>query len=265
MIDINHLKKTFNPDTVNEIELYHDLNLHIDEGDFITIIGSNGSGKSTLFNLLCGSIPVDQGTIVFEEEDITKVPEHVRLKKFARVYQDPQKGTAPSLTILENLSIADNKGKPYNLSRGVTKGKIPFYKDLLRSLDLNLEDKLNVSVSALSGGQRQALSLLMATMNDPELLLLDEHTAALDPKTSELIIQLTQRIVEQRRTTTLMVTHNLKHAIEYGNRLIMFHKGQIILDISNEEKGNLTVPALIQRFNQLNVTEDLSDAMIFSN
>lgn len=264
MLTIKHLTKTFNRQTVNEIKLYQDLNLSIEEGEFVTIIGSNGSGKSTLFNILCGSILPDEGELLFDENNLNKLSEHQRLKRFARVYQDPSKGTSPSLTIFENLSIADNKGKPFNLSAGLQKKKKAFYQDLLRSLDLSLEDKLNVSVSALSGGQRQALSLLMATMSDPELLLLDEHTAALDPKTSEIIIQLTQRIVEQRRTTTLMVTHNLKHAIEYGDRLLMFHKGKIILDIKAAEKRNLTVPALIEKFNQLNVTEDLSDAMAFS-
>ncbi len=264
MIDLKSVYKSFNVNTVNEIELYHDLNLHINEGEFVTIIGSNGSGKSTLFNILCGNVAPDKGDIFFDEDKITALAEHKRLKRFARVYQDPLKGTSPSLTILENISIADNKGHPFNLTKGVNKKKINQYKDLLRSLDLNLEDKLNVSVSALSGGQRQALSLLMATMNDPELLLLDEHTAALDPKTSELIIQLTNRIVSERRMTTLMVTHNLKHAIDYGNRLLMFHKGQVITDIDADEKKQLSVQKLIERFNTLNVTDDLSDTMVFA-
>lgn len=264
MIKLSHIQKTFNPDTINQIELYSDLNLHIKEGEFITVIGSNGSGKSTLFNLICGNVIQDSGIISLNETDISQQQEHLRNKQFSRVYQDPSKGVAPSLTILENLSMAHNKGKPYNLTKAVDKKDVSYFKELLQTLDLGLEDKLNVAVSTLSGGQRQALTLLMATMNNPKLLLLDEHTAALDPKTSELIIQLTDKIVHQKKITTLMITHNLKHALTYGDRLIMLHKGIIVLDISGEEKSKLTVQELIEQFNRLKLTDSLSDEMLLA-
>ncbi|MEA5027169.1 Energy-coupling factor transporter ATP-binding protein EcfA1 [bioreactor metagenome] len=264
MLEIKSLSKVFNPNTVNELVLYDNLNLQVKQGEFVTIIGSNGSGKSTLFNLICGTLDPDHGSIMLDSTNLLKIPEYQRLKRFARVYQDPQKGTAPSLTILENLAIAANKNMPFNLTKAVDKAQIEFYRALLKPLALGLEDKLNVQISSLSGGQRQALALLMVTMGNPELLLLDEHTAALDPKTSEKIVELTEKIVHQHQTTTLMITHNLKHAINLGNRLLMFHKGKIILDIEGATKKSLTVQSLIERFNQLNMTDELSDEMAFS-
>jgi len=264
MLKLTHIDKCFFKGTANETALYQDLNITIEQGQFVTVVGSNGSGKSTFFNIIAGSLQPDRGSILFGGRDIAHLAEHLRSKKIARVYQDPMKGTAPSLTILENLCMAYNKGKPFNLSKGVNPKLIELFRSELANLELNLEDKMNVKVGTLSGGQRQALSLLMATLVQPELLLLDEHTAALDPKTSELIINLTQRLVKEKNITTIMVTHNLKQAIEVGNRLMMFHKGQVILDISEEEKQQLSVLDLINKFNQLNLTDELNDTLVFN-
>ena len=262
MLRLSNIEKRFYIGTPHENQLYQDLNIHIQDGEFITVIGSNGSGKSTFFNIIAGTLQPDQGSILFKGQDIAHLPEHLRSRHIARVYQDPLKGTAPSLTILENLSMAYNKGKKFNLSRGVDQSLLEHFKHELKSLNLGLEDKLNNRVGTLSGGQRQALSLLMATMVQPELLLLDEHTAALDPKTSELIIDLTKRLVSEKEITTVMVTHNLKQALDVGNRLIMFHKGQIVLDLRGEEKRKLSVMDLIAKFNELNLMHELNDSLI---
>ena len=264
MLSLRNIYKTFNTGTSNEMSLYQNLSISVKKGDFITIIGSNGSGKSSLLNMIAGSLNADEGSIEFLGKDISLTKEHQRSTTISRVYQDPLKGTAPSLTILENLSMAANKGKPFNLKKGVNPKQIDEFKKILSRLNLNLEDKLESKVGLLSGGQRQALSLLMATIVEPQLLLLDEHTAALDPKTSELIINLTESLVEEKQLTTIMVTHNLKQAIEVGNRLIMFHKGKIILDIDGEEKKNLTVSELINYFNKLHISNDLSDALLLT-
>lgn len=264
MLNIEHIKKTFNKGSANEVILFKDLNVEIKEGEFVTIIGSNGSGKSTFFNILSGNILQDEGKVRFNDKDISRVPEHKRSQFIGRVFQDPQKGTAPSLTILENMAMAYNKGKPFNLKKGVDKNLIPLFQQELVNMQLGLEDKLHVKVGALSGGQRQALSLLMATLIRPDILLLDEHTAALDPKTSDLIIQLTNKLVEEKQMTSIMITHNLKHAITYGNRLLMFHKGEIIMDIGSEEKKTLTVEKLIEKFNSLNMLDALDDELAFS-
>ena len=264
MLKLINVEKSFHQGTPNEMQLYKDLNVSIEEGEFVTIIGSNGSGKSTFLNLIAGTLPVDQGQIRFENEDISKKAEFMRSRKIARVYQDPLKGTAPSLTILENMSMAANKGRPFNLSKGVQGKSAERFKALLNRLNLNLEEKLYSKVSTLSGGQRQALSLLMATMVEPKLLLLDEHTAALDPKTSELIISLTTDLVKEKHLTTIMVTHNLKQAIEVGDRLLMFHKGKIIFDIKGTEKSKLTVSDLIDKFNSLHLSDALDDELIFN-
>lgn len=264
MLKLIHIDKSFFKGTTNESCLYKDLNITIEKGEFVTVIGSNGSGKSTFFNIIAGSLTPDSGSILFEGKNIAHQAEHLRSKRIARVFQDPLKGTAPSLTILENLCMAYNKGKPFNLTKGVNPKQTEQFKIELRKLELNLEDKMNTKVATLSGGQRQALSLLMATLVQPELLLLDEHTAALDPKTSELIINLTQRLVKEKNITTIMVTHNLKQAIEVGNRLIMFHKGKVILDLSNEEKRYLSVHELIDKFSQLNLNDELSDNLVLN-
>lgn len=264
MLKLQHIKKTFNPGSSNEVVLYTDLNVEIKEGEFVTIIGSNGSGKSTFFNVISGNIFQDSGKITFQDKDVSRLPEHKRSKFIGRVFQDPQKGTAPSLTITQNMAMAYNKGKSFGLSKGVNKDLIPLFKKELTKMQLGLENKMDVKVGSLSGGQRQALSLLMATMIRPDLLLLDEHTAALDPKTSDLIISLTQRLIEEKQMTTIMITHNLKHAITYGDRLLMFHKGQIILDIGKEEKQTLTVEKLIEKFNSLNMLDALDDELAFS-
>lgn len=262
MIKLDNIVKTFNKSGVNEIELYNGLNLEVNTGDFITVIGSNGSGKSTLFNVICGNIPIDSGTVIFDEKDITGEKEYILNREFARIFQDPLAGVSPNMTILENLAIAANKGKRFNLQQAIEKNKIEEYKEILSTLNLDLEDKLHVPVKSLSGGQRQALTLIMATLKQPSLLLLDEHTAALDPKTSELIIQLTNKIVQEKNLTTLMITHNLKQALTCGNRLIMMHKGKIIMDLNEEEKKTLTTKQLIERFNELNLIDDLSDEMV---
>lgn len=264
MLKLIHIDKTFYKGTINEMCLYKDFNITINKGEFVTIIGSNGSGKSTFFNIIAGSLLSDNGSILFEGGNIAYQAEHIRSKRIARVFQDPMKGTAPSLTILENMSMAINKGKPFNLTAGIARNQIESIKLELSKLQLNLEDKINDKVATLSGGQRQALSLLMVTLVQPDLLLLDEHTAALDPKTSELILNLTQRLVSEKSITTLMVTHNLKQAIEVGNRLIMFHKGKIILDLSGQDKSSLTIHDLIDEFNHLSLQNELSDDLLFN-
>ncbi|MEG2550379.1 MAG: ATP-binding cassette domain-containing protein [Erysipelotrichaceae bacterium] len=264
MLKIEHIKKTFNKGSANEVVLYTDLNVEIKKGEFVTIIGSNGSGKSTFFNVISGNIIQDSGKVLFNDKDISHLEEHKRSQFIGRVFQDPQKGTAPSLTITQNLAMAYNKGKSFGLSKGVDKSLIPGFKEELTNMQLGLENKMNVLVGSLSGGQRQALSLLMATLITPDLLLLDEHTAALDPKTSDLIIQLTDKIVKEKKMTSIMITHNLKHAITYGDRLLMFHKGQIIMDIGKEEKATLSVEKLIEKFNSLNMMDALDDELAFS-
>ncbi|EFY08161.1 ATP-binding cassette domain-containing protein [Erysipelothrix rhusiopathiae] len=248
MLQLNNISKAFNRNTPMETKLYQNVNLQVDEGEFVTIIGSNGSGKSTLLNLVCGQIDPDEGNLIFMGHNLLKMKNHERFKTISRVYQDPMAGTSPSLTVLENLSLASNKGKLMSLKKAINHKKESEFIALLKSLDLGLEDKLHVQVGQLSGGQRQALSLLMALMNNPNLLLLDEHTAALDPKSSESIIKLTQEMVSKRKITTIMVTHNLQHALDYGTRLLMFHNGTIIRDISNDEKSKLTKTDLLNMF-----------------
>lgn len=248
MLTFNHIYKTFNKNRDAELNLYNDLNLDIKDGEFVTIIGSNGSGKSTLFNLLCAEVETDFGSIHFDKNNLHKVKMFERFKEISRVYQDPVAGTSPSLTIMENLSLAFDKGKLMNLRPGIRFDEVEHFKELLKELDLGLENKLDAKVGQLSGGQRQALSLLMAFMNNPKVLLLDEHTAALDPKSSEIIMKLTKKMVEKRNITTMMVTHNLQHALDYGSRLLMFHKGKIIYDVSGKEKNTLTRQKLISLF-----------------
>ena len=253
MIELNNISKYYHPGTVNELCLFRHFNLTIADGDFVSVVGSNGSGKTSLLNIICGSIDVEQGSIRIGGSDITRLPSHKRHRRIGRVFQDPSLGTCPSMTILENLSLADNKGKPYNLGFGINKKRKEAYQEMLHSLNLGLEDKLNVPVGNLSGGQRQALSLLMATMTPIEFLILDEHTAALDPKTAERIMELTGQIVAEKGLTTIMVTHNLRYAVEYGSRMLMMHQGQVILDKSGEEKQALTVNSLLSLFNEISI------------
>jgi putative ABC transport system ATP-binding protein len=264
MLQIRNLSKVFNKNTVNENIVFSGLNLELGKGDFVTIIGSNGAGKSTLLNIVAGSIEEDDGSIYLEGKELSGMQEYKRAGNIGRVFQDPTKGTAPDMTILENLSMAFNKGKSFGLTPGISKKNIAYFKELLSKLNLGIEDKLYSKVGLLSGGQRQALSLISAVMSKPELLLLDEHTAALDPKTSERIIKITENIVSENKTTTLMVTHNLNHAVKLGNRLIMMHRGEIVIDISEDEKRDLTTDKLLKCFDKVNDKELISDRMLFS-
>lgn len=264
MLNIQRLSKTFYPNTINEKNIFKDLNFRVNEGEFITVIGSNGAGKSTLLNLISGSITPDQGTIQLGHYDLTFVPEHERTRLISRVFQDPTLGTSPTMTIQQNLSLAQNKGKKFGLSLLESKKDIKGFKALLTPLQLGLENQLQTPVGLLSGGQRQALSLLMTTLVKPDLLLLDEHTAALDPKTSSKIMELTNQIVMDSKITTLMITHNLNHAIVYGSRLIMLHEGNIVLDISGNEKKQLTPEKLLHQFEQNVSNAMFSDELLFS-
>ena len=253
MLDLKGIHKYYNPGTVNEMCLFQDFNLHIDDGEFVAVVGSNGSGKTSLLNIICGSIPVDSGQILVNGEDITNQKEYKRMGSIGRVFQNPALGTCPSMTILENLSLAENKGRSYNLTRGVDRRKRGHYKELLSNLNLHLEDKLDIKVGSLSGGQRQALALLMATMTPVDFLILDEHTAALDPKTAEINMELTDQIVRETKLTSIMVTHNLRYAIEYGSRILMMHQGKVILDKSGEDKKKLQVEDVLSLFNEISI------------
>ena len=248
MLKITNLQKTFNAGTVNAKTALDGLNLHIKEGDFVTVIGGNGAGKSTLQNAIAGVWKPDFGTIEIDGVDVTNMPEHKRAQLLGRVFQDPMKGTAPDMEIAENLAIASRRGVKRRFVRGVRKTDKEYYRELLKTLDLGLEDRLSTKLGLLSGGQRQAVTLLMASMNKPKLLLLDEHTAALDPKTAAKVLELTNKIVTENHLTTLMITHNLRDAIAYGNRLIMLHEGKVIVDVEGEEKQMLTVEDLLSLF-----------------
>ena len=253
MLELQNIVKIYQGGTVNETCLFDGFSLSIPEGQFVCVVGSNGSGKTSLLNIICGSIPIDGGRILIGGEDITGMPEHRRLRRIGRVYQDPARGTCPSMTILENMSMADTKGRPFNLRPCVNRRKTDEYRAMLAQLGLGLEDKMGVMVGSLSGGQRQAMALLMSTMTPIEFLILDEHTAALDPKTAEIIMQLTGKIVAQKKLTTIMVTHNLRYAVEYGNRLLMMHQGHVELDLSGEARRSLRVDDLLRRFNEISI------------
>ena len=253
MLELRSINKYYNQGTVNEMCLFNDFSLTIENEQFVSVVGSNGSGKTSLLNLICGSIPLDSGSILVGGSDITNMPEFKRQRRIGRVYQNPAMGTCPSMTILQNMALADTKGKPFNLLPGTNKQRIDFYREQLRSLGLGLEDKLQVKVGVLSGGQRQAMALLMSTMTPIEFLILDEHTAALDPKTAEIIMELTDKVVKEKHLTTIKVTHNLRHAVEYGNRLVMMHQGTAIIDKAGKEKENLNVEDILDKFNEISI------------
>ena len=253
MLELSHIDKYYNPGSVNEMCLFQDFNLSIPEGQFVSVVGSNGSGKTSMLNLICGSIGADAGKISVNDTDITSRKEYLRHKNIGRVYQNPAAGTCPGMTVLENLSIADQKKRGYGLGRCVRKERCQAYREMLADLGLGLEDKLETRVGALSGGQRQVLALLMATMTPIDFLILDEHTAALDPRTAEIVMQLTDRIVREKKMTTIMVTHNLRYALEYGDRLLMMHQGKAVLDQAGEEKKALKVEEIMGIFNRLSV------------
>ena len=264
MLKITDLQKTFNPGTINAKTALNGLDLQLRDGEFVTVIGGNGAGKSTLLNAIAGVWKPDFGSIEIDGQDVTSMPEHKRAKFLGRVFQDPMMGTAPDMEIAENLAIAARRGTKRKLKWGCRKAEREVYKKMLADLELGLEDRLSTKVGLLSGGQRQAVTLLMATMNKPKLLLLDEHTAALDPKTAAKVLELTDRIVNENKLTTLMITHNMQDAIDHGNRLIMMHEGKIIIDVSGEEKAKLTVPDLLGLFAQTSGKTFAHDRAILS-
>ena len=264
MLELKHVCKTFNPGTVNAKVALSDLTLKLKDGDFVTVIGGNGAGKSTMLNAIAGSFLIDSGSIVIDGQNITNLPEHKRAAFLGRVFQDPMMGTAPTMQIEENLALAARRGKRRGLRWGVTKAERADYQERLRALDLGLEDRMTAKVGLLSGGQRQALTLLMAALQKPKLLLLDEHTAALDPRTAAKVLELSDRIVQEHNLTTLMITHNMKDAIAHGNRLIMMDAGRVVVDISGEEKKKLTVPDLLALFSHASGSEEANDKMLLS-
>lgn len=254
-VSLRNIYKTFNPGSVNEVVLFTDFSMEIEKNQFVSVVGSNGSGKTTILNVLCGSIPIDSGNIIVNGREVNRLKEFERSRFIGRVFQDPSKGTCPELTILENMALADNKGASYGLKPGVNKRRTDYYRTQLELLKLGLEDKLNLPVASLSGGQRQALALLICTMTPLDLLILDEHTAALDPRSSENVMELTERIVREKQLTTLMVTHNLKFAVNYGDRLVMMHRGSIVLDAAGEQKSALEIRNLTDKFNEISIED----------
>ena len=264
MLELKNICKTFNPGTINAKVALNHLNLMLKDGDFCTVIGGNGAGKSTMLNAVAGVFTVDSGSIVIDGQDVTRLPEHKRASLLGRVFQDPMMGTAPTMQIEENLALAARRGQRRGLKWGITAVERADYKELLRSLDLGLEDRMTAKVGLLSGGQRQALTLLMAALKRPKLLLLDEHTAALDPKTAAKVLTLSDQIVEENGLTTLMITHNMKDAIQHGNRLIMMDAGRVVVDISGEEKKKLTVPDLLALFSRASGSEEADDKLLLS-
>lgn len=253
MLDIQNITKIYNQGLVTEMSLFENFSLRIEDGQFVSVVGSNGSGKTSLLNIICGSIPIEGGDVLLDGKSIAKLKDYKRYATMGRVYQNPALGTCPNLTMLENMSLADNKGKPFNLSFGINKKKIDSYREQLAALGLGLEDKLNVKMGSLSGGQRQAVALLMATMTPLRFLILDEHTAALDPKTAEIIMELTDKVVKEKKLTAIMVTHNLRHAVTYGDRLIMMNRGKIVLDKAEDEKKNTSIDDIMGIFNKISI------------
>ena len=264
MLELKNIFKTFNAGTVNERRALNGLNLKLEEGEFVTVIGGNGAGKSTMLNMITGTYQPDEGHILLDGKDITRLPEHKRAAYLGRVFQDPMMGTAATMQIEENLALAARRGKKRGLRSGITKAERESYRERLKILDLGLENRLTAKVGLLSGGQRQALTLLMATLQQPKLLLLDEHTAALDPKTADKVLTVTERIVTQSKLTTIMITHNMRDAIRYGNRLIMLYEGRVVVDVAGEEKKNLTVEQLLGLFSRASGSNEVDDKLILS-
>ena len=264
MLKIENIWKTFNPGTVNEKVALQDLSLTIKEGEFVTVIGGNGAGKSTMLNAIAGVWGVDSGRILIGDVDVTHLPEYKRAQYIGRVFQDPMMGTAATMQIEENMALAARRGQKRTLKSGITAAEREDYKEKLKILGLGLENRLTAKVGLLSGGQRQALTLLMATLKRPKLLLLDEHTAALDPKTAAKVLEATQKIVEESGLTTMMITHNMRDAIAYGNRLIMMYNGHVVVDVSGEQKKNLTVEQLLSLFSQASGSDEVNDKMVLS-
>ena len=264
MLELKDIWKIFNAGTVNEKQALRGVSLTLNDGDFCTVIGGNGAGKSTMLNAVAGTWSVDGGSISIGGVDVTHLPDYKRAPYIGRVFQDPMLGTAPTMQILENLALAARRGQRRGLRWGVTKAEKDRYQEMLKNLDLGLEDRLTSKVGLLSGGQRQALTLLMASLKKPKLLLLDEHTAALDPKTAAKVLELSDRIVAENRLTTMMVTHNMKDAIQHGNRLIMMYDGKIAIDVSGEEKKKLTVPQLLELFNKVSGSDEADDKLLLS-
>ena len=253
MLKLCNITKTYNPGTVNEMCIFEDFSLEVRAGEFVSVVGSNGSGKTSILNIICGTIPIDSGEVLISGKNITKVREFRRYAHIGRVYQNPSMGTCPNMTILENMSLADNKGRSFGLSFGINRKRCDFYKEQLSILGLGLEDKLDVRIGALSGGQRQSVALVMATMTPLKFLILDEHTAALDPHTAEVIMELTGRVVREKNLTAIMVTHNLRHAVQYGSRLLMMDKGQTVLDKSGAEKAAVKTEDILKIFNEISI------------
>ena len=264
MLKLENIRKVFNPGTINEKIALRGLNIELQPGDFVTVIGGNGAGKSTMLNCVSGAYPVDEGKILIDGVDVTALPEYKRAKFIGRVFQDPMMGTAATMQIEENLALAARRGKFRGLRPGITKKERESFREQLKILDLGLEDRMTAKVGLLSGGQRQALTLLMATLQKPKLLLLDEHTAALDPKTAAKVLEATQKIVEKDNLTTLMITHNMRDAIAYGNRLIMMYDGRVVVDVSGEEKKNLTVEQLLGLFSKASGSDEADDKLLLS-
>ena len=264
MLDVNHVSKTFNKATINEKKALIDLNLHLSDGDFVTVIGGNGAGKSTLLNAVAGVWPIDSGSIILDGKDITGLPDYKRAENIGRVFQDPMMGTAPDMQVEENLALAFRRGQKRGLRWEVTREERELYYEQLKTLGLGLEDRMKAKVGLLSGGQRQALTLFMAALKKPELLLLDEHTAALDPATAAKVLELSDRLVQDGNLTTMMITHNMTDAIRHGNRLIMMDRGRIILDISGEEKKHLTKKDLLEKFAEVAGKQEETDSVLLS-
>ncbi len=264
MLELKGVFKTFYPGTPNENPVLHDIDLHLNDGDFVTLIGGNGAGKSTLLNAVSGAVLADRGTVTIDSHEVTRLPEYKRARFLGRVFQDPMQGTAGDMGIDENLALAARRGQHRGLAWGTSRSERARYKELLKALNLGLEGRISTTVKLLSGGQRQALTLLMATLKEPRLLLLDEHTAALDPKTGARVLDVTQQLVEQNRLTTLMITHNMREAIRYGNRMIMMHEGRIILDVSGQQKERLTVDDLLHQFERLSGQSLDNDRMLLA-